>query len=306
MITLSINLAYAYLEAGRPADAIQILERIRDRRIKSKAGPYDTLSISDSFMLSLAYRRVGRPADAIPILEQIRDIQAAADPISDDAIAYAHHLAQAYCESGQLSEARKILDETLVMLKAKLGTDNPDRLATNFASAIQLLVIAKGQEQARELCRELLRLTLKDGGAVNRLAWFLATAKDPAHRDPPMAVELAKRAVKLSPQDGGIWNTLGIARYRAGEFKSAVADLEKSIQLRKGGSSHDFFFLAMAHWQLGNKDQARKWYDQAVEWMDRDQPRNEELQRFRKEAEELLKNESAVVDHASEKAGKPE
>ena len=63
-----------------------------------------------------------------------------------------------------------------------------------------------------------------------------------------------------------------MAHYRAGDWKAAIAALDKSMQLRKGGDSFDWFFLAMAHWQLGNKDEARKWYDQAVEWMEKNQP----------------------------------
>ena len=34
----------------------------------------------------------------------------------------------------------------------------------------------------------------------------------------------------------------------------------------------DWFFLAMARWQLGEKDKAREWYDRAVQWMDKNQP----------------------------------
>ncbi len=33
---------------------------------------------------------------------------------------------------------------------------------------------------------------------------------------------------------------------------------------------------------------ARKWFGQAVQWMEKKQPRNEELRRFRAEAEGLL------------------
>jgi hypothetical protein len=54
------------------------------------------------------------------------------------------------------------------------------------------------------------------------------------------------------------------------------------------GGSFDFFFLAMAHWQLDDKDQARTWYDKAVPWMDKNKPQNEDLRRFRAEAEDLL------------------
>jgi hypothetical protein len=42
----------------------------------------------------------------------------------------------------------------------------------------------------------------------------------------------------------------------------------------------------MAYWQLGRKEEARKRYGKAVQWMDKNQ--NEELSRFRVEAERLL------------------
>ena len=44
----------------------------------------------------------------------------------------------------------------------------------------------------------------------------------------------------------------------------------------------------MAYWQLDEQDEARKWCDQAVEWMEKNKPQDEELKRFRAEAEELL------------------
>jgi hypothetical protein len=44
----------------------------------------------------------------------------------------------------------------------------------------------------------------------------------------------------------------------------------------------------MAHWHLGDKDEARKCYNQGVQWMEKNQPENEELRRFRAEAAELL------------------
>ena len=82
-----------------------------------------------------------------------------------------------------------------------------------------------------------------------------------------------------------------MAHYRAGEWKAAIVALEKSMALRKGGDSFDWFFLAMAHWQLGEKEEARKWYDRAVVWMDKNRPKDEELRRFREEAAKLLKVE---------------
>jgi hypothetical protein len=48
----------------------------------------------------------------------------------------------------------------------------------------------------------------------------------------------------------------------------------------------------MAHWQLRHKDEARKCYDRAVQWMDKCQPSNVELRCFRAEAAELLEIET--------------
>src|SRR5262249_10122375 len=95
-------------------------------------------------------------------------------------------------------------------------------------------------------------------------------------------------AVELHPLEGGHWNTLGAAHYRTRGWKAAIAALQKSMELGKGGDSFDWFFLAMIHWQQGTKDEARKWYEKAVEWMDKNAKDNEELRRFRREAEELL------------------
>jgi serine/threonine-protein kinase len=123
---------------------------------------------------------------------------------------------------------------------------------------------------------------------LNELAWALATDPAPTRRDPGRAVSVAKEAVEMNPQEGNYHNTLGVALYRAERWEDAIAALEKSMKLRKGGDSNDWFFLAMAHWQLGEKEKAREWYERAVQWMDRNQPKNEVLRRFRAEAAELL------------------
>ena len=49
----------------------------------------------------------------------------------------------------------------------------------------------------------------------------------------------------------------------------------------------------MAHWQKGDKDQARQWYDKAVNGMEKNKSRDEDLRRFRAEAAAVL----GVTDH---------
>ena len=123
--------------------------------------------------------------------------------------------------------------------------------------------------------------------ALNSLAWRLATRPEEKLRDANQAVKLAKLAVKLQPTRNN-WNTLGAASYRAVNWNESVDALQKSMEFSNGGDSFDWFFLAMASWQLDQKEEARKWFDQAIEWMDKNEPNNEELLRFRAEAAELL------------------
>jgi tetratricopeptide (TPR) repeat protein len=134
-----------------------------------------------------------------------------------------------------------------------------------------------------------------DAIAHNGLAWLLATCPDAKVRDPKRAVALAERAVQLAPDDGNHWGTLGAAYYRTGAWNMAVTALDKSLKLKSGWDAYNWLFLAMAHGKLGNDAEARRMYDQAIEWLDRNQKllgthmvQAEELRRFRSEAEAVL------------------
>jgi len=126
---------------------------------------------------------------------------------------------------------------------------------------------------------------------INKLAWSLSTNPDPSSRDAAKSLALAKQALDLDPEEGSYWRTFGAAHYRAGGWRAALAALEKSLQFRKGGDSFDWFLLAMAHWQLGEKDRAQTWYAKAAEWMEKNLPQDELLRRFRAEAAALLKSD---------------
>jgi tetratricopeptide (TPR) repeat protein len=142
--------------------------------------------------------------------------------------------------------------------------------------------------QARDLLRQAAQQVPDDALAQNDLAWRLATHPDPRLRAPALAVALARKAVAKAKENGTVWNTLGVAEYRAGDPRAAAAALDKSMQLRNGGDSSDWFFLAMAHWQLGDKEQARQFYNRAVQWMEQNAPQNQELRHLRLEAAELM------------------
>ncbi|HEX4816111.1 MAG TPA: hypothetical protein VFV66_25485 [Nonomuraea sp.] len=124
----------------------------------------------------------------------------------------------------------------------------------------------------------------------NDIAWLLATHPGPSARDPKRAAELAQGAIDLAPKNSNYWNTLGVARYRAGDFEGSIAALQKFRELRTDDAEWgNPFFLAMAHWRSDHKDEARRWYDIGVDWMNK-KPANgtDAMKRFRGEAAELL------------------
>ena len=90
------------------------------------------------------------------------------------------------------------------------------------------------------------------------------------------------------PEEAVYWTTLGAAYYRAGDWKEAVAALEKSSELPNGDNGFNWFFLAMSHEKLGDKEKARQWYDRAIQWKDKNQAAKEKLLRLREEAARVL------------------
>ena len=62
----------------------------------------------------------------------------------------------------------------------------------------------------------------------------------------------------------------------------------RTIDVPGGLNSFDLFFLAMARWQSGQHQEARGWFDRAVESMRKTRGKSEELDRFHAEAARLL------------------
>jgi serine/threonine-protein kinase len=162
------------------------------------------------------------------------------------------------------------------------------RLLRSYLELASLLGELGRHREAIEPFRKALELAPEDAYVNNELAWFLATEAGPRLRDAPFALRLAKKAVAAEPKSGNYRNTLGVAYFRNGEDRAAIAELEKSMSLQAGGDSFDWFFLAMAHWRLGEREQARTWFDRAVQWMDKHRPLDDQLSRFRREAKALL------------------
>ncbi len=76
-----------------------------------------------------------------------------------------------------------------------------------------------------------------------------------------LALMQAVAACQLEPGNGALLNTLGVAQYRSGHYREAVATLTQSDRLNSGGAlgsqPADLAFMALAHHRLGESNQAR-------------------------------------------------
>jgi Flp pilus assembly protein TadD len=144
-------------------------------------------------------------------------------------------------------------------------------------------------ESVRQRALALAAIVPEDPVRLNEACWLVVRAPGADSTAYLMALHQAERACELDPRDANYQGTLGTARYRTGDWSRAIADLERAIALRKSDGPVNVaegFFIAMAHWQLGHKTQAREWLHKAAQWMDKgSQP---DFFLFRAEAMKLL------------------
>jgi tetratricopeptide (TPR) repeat protein len=130
--------------------------------------------------------------------------------------------------------------------------------------------------------------------SLNAAAWDAVRDRTLTKEAYAVALRQARAAADLVPGDGNTLNTLGVAQYRVGQYKEALATLTKSEKLNtidpNGSQPADLAFLAMAQYRLGQKEQAQATLARLWEVMK--QPRwanNDEAQGFLSEAERTLK-----------------
>ena len=168
---------------------------------------------------------------------------------------------------------------------------SPDGNTLATADATRTLKLWRATPDAEATARRSAK-TDQSLGAAYQLNWqasWLLQESEPNADNVARAIELARKAVALEPQVAKYWGMLGVAHYRGGHWKESLSALEKSAELRKGEVNFDEFYLAMTHWQLGDKDEARTWYDKADAWMQKNEPLHVDLRPIQTEAAELLK-----------------
>lgn len=193
----------------------------------------------------------------------------------------------------ELISDQKKVDESIACYRKAIELD-PNLFPAHFnlgnglASQGKLDAAIACYRRASELDPHHANVRMYLADTLAKKGWNLVKSREPERRHPVRAVAAANEAIELDPRSSFAWQYLGLVQYRIGNWQASIEALEKSCKLQEGGTGDAFqwLFLAMAHWQLGDKDEARKWYDKSIQ-VERVMP--EELRRFRAEAEELLK-----------------
>jgi tetratricopeptide (TPR) repeat protein len=260
-------LGEVYEETGKLAGALTALGRLLEQTPDDREA---------RFQRGLVALTLGQPDLAMDDFSRIL----AAEPDLERA---RYRRAQALIRLGRHSEALADLD---ILIPIDLDNYALYQLRGTVREALG------DREQARADWEKATSLLPKNPMALNNRAWTYATGPID-QRDPERAVMLARRAVALGPGVQLTLNTLGVALYRAGQYAEAISVLERSRAAGKGeNDAFDLFFLAMAHHQLGHRQEARGCYDQAVRWLGAQKSRSDsdtnELAAFRAEAEAVL------------------
>ena len=234
------------------------------------AGVYEMGLAQIHFNWAELHEKLGRPDKAAAAYQQVADIL--------EKPAYAQQpglqtfLAAAYACLGKLQTDAGQYAEGVGLCQK--GRDILEKLLNNHPDVPDIR-----QELAYAHCK---------------LARILTNFPDVKRRDTHRALTLAQQAVELAPDDKDVLSTLGLALYREGKWEEAVAALDKrptnesDKNLAASGDGGDGFLLAMAHWRLGQKEEARNCYDEALSRIAERNREGEETLRLRREAAELM------------------
>jgi serine/threonine protein kinase/tetratricopeptide (TPR) repeat protein len=260
------------------------------------------LAITGSYMGAFQEAQ-GEPARAEPAYRQSVDLfeQLMAEVKDEEkfqsGLAHnGHLLGRLLLDLGRFKEAERPYRRALEIWEIRCDRHPEDLIQLQRCQTgliLSLLASGRGDEaeqvgeRARDKLRELARAHPQSRHHRVLVQWFLTTCPDARlHVHDERAAEIVERALEAEPQNGFFRLVLPAALYRAGKWDAAIDALGK-LTPPNGADSWPWFILAMAHWQRGERETARRWYDRAVAWMKENDPRDEELRGFRAEAERL-------------------
>ncbi len=217
------------------------------------------------------------PRPITELLARIRDDPTISEPV--------RHRALALAESRERSMVARQAERVVHALFARPML-RPDVLAS-------LRTDCSLTDRVRQQAIALAEHSSEDAWRLNAASW--RAVRDPGAEPAVyrMALQQAEAACRLIPLHGGLLRTLGVALYRTGNYRAAVAALKSADRVNApahGGFSapQDAAVLALAQYRLGEFEQARFALGRLRESMKKTRwLGNDEAQAFLREAETL-------------------
>jgi putative PEP-CTERM system TPR-repeat lipoprotein len=152
---------------------------------------------------------------------------------------------------GRIYVSMKEFQKAIEIFK-ELERSNPKYVPAYFYQA-QILEQKGQKKEAAEKYGKLLEMSPNYAPALNNLAYLFIEGNGPIDK----AVEMAQKAKRIAPRDGGLTDTLGWALYHAGKYDDAVTYLIEATYYLPGEPAIRYH-LALAYLKKGMQDKAEE------------------------------------------------
>ena len=238
----------------------------------------DQRSDESQYYLGYIYERQDNPQRAIEHYRQVRTG-------TDNFLAAQQQATRLSIRLGQVDDAHRWLlslsrgqprleilfntIESAALINAGYGDEAKDLLDTalnKYPNEVELLfarVLYYDSRQDRagseKDLRQIILMQPEDARALNHLGYMLADQTTRFNE----ALELAERAIALSPDDPAIIDTLGWAQYKVGRYDEALENLRRAFAVFPDHevASH----LGEVLWMLERRDEAVTIWEEALE-----------------------------------------
>ena len=243
-LTALNNLAVAYKNGGRTADALPLHEEVH-RLTRAALGPAHARTLAAANNLAMAYRHADRLAEAVPLFEDcLRGLREASGPTHPQTLMVLSNLADAYGAAGRVAEGLAANEEAVRLKRAALGPDHPQTLvsADNLGAAYRAAGRAAEAVPLHEDCLRRRRALLGPDHpetlfSLHNLAAAYESSGRRAEAVPLYEDCLGRRRAKLGPAHPQTLSTaanLAAVHLRAGRPADAVPLCEDVWRARAG------------------------------------------------------------------------
>lgn len=194
-------------------------------------------------MAAQTYNAIGDAFEMEKALKRTVEV----DPQSLQAYAM---LGKMYYQQGRLDLARRELET--------YANRAPNSVAANTMLGTILQLQGRNTD-ARTRYNKALQIDPRAAVAANNLAWIDATSNG----NLDLALQLAQTAKARLPNRHEVDDTLGWIYYKKGLSSLAIESLSQSVQKQPDNPSYNYH-LALAHHQNGNKAEAKKLLEKAI------------------------------------------